>query len=250
MQTPQIERWPTQLWLVRHGESAGNVALRHAMARGDQHIDTGGRDVDVPLSRLGERQAQAVGAWFGQQAVAPDAILTSPYVRARRTAELLAAAADWNLPIIQDERLREKEFGIIDALTSAGVLAKYPEQAAFRASLGKFYHRPPGGESWRDVILRLRGIADSLRLEYSGQRVLIVCHTVVVLCFRYLLERLTEEEILRVDQAHNIANCSVTSYLRDAVTDGKWKPELFNFTAPVRESGKTVTNEPDAHASS
>ena len=216
------------------------------MSRGDQQIDTGGRDMDVPLSLLGERQSQAVGAWFKNHTGAPDAILSSPYVRARRTAKLLAGAARWNLPIVRDERLREKEFGIIDALTSAGVLAKHPEQAAFRTSLGKFYHRPPGGESWCDVILRLRSIADSLRLEYSGQRVLIVCHTVVVLCFRYLLEKLTEEEILSIDGEHNVANCSVTSYRREAITDGKWTPEFFNFTAPVLESGETVTNEPDA----
>ena len=246
MPFPQTENWPAQLWLVRHGESAGNVALRAAMSRGDQHIDTGGRDMDVPLSPLGERQAQAVGTWLKDQPEAPDVILTSPYVRARCTAELLAGAANWNLPIIQDERLREKEFGIIDALTSAGVLAKYPDQAAFRQSLGKFYHRPPGGESWCDVILRLRSIADSLRLEYSGQRVLILCHTVVVLCFRYLLEKLTEEEILRIDSEHNIANCSVTSYLRTSITGGKWTPELFNFTTPLLEGGETVTNEPDA----
>ena len=246
MQTQQTENWPTQLWLVRHGESAGNVALRAAMSRGDQHIDTGGRDMDVPLSPLGERQARAVGVWFRGHTAAPDAILSSPYVRARRTAELLAGAAGWNLPIIQDERLREKEFGIIDALTNAGVAAKYPDQATFRASLGKFYHRPPGGESWCDVILRLRSIADSLRLEYSGQRILVVCHTVVVLCFRYLLEKLTEEEILRIDSEHNVANCSVTSYPRRAIVNGKWTPDLFNFTTPVREGGEAVTNEPDA----
>lgn len=100
MPFPQTENWPAQLWLVRHGESAGNVALRAAMSRGDQHIDTGGRDMDVPLSPLGERQAQAVGTWLKDQPEAPDVILTSPYVRARRTAELLAGAANWNLPII------------------------------------------------------------------------------------------------------------------------------------------------------
>jgi probable phosphoglycerate mutase len=249
MQPSQIETWPAQLWLVRHGESAGNVALRNAMSRGEQRIDLSTRDMDVPMSPLGERQAQAVGAWFGNLAETPDVILTSPYVRARRTAEILAQSAGWNLPIIQDERLREKEFGIINALTSAGILAIYPEQAAFRESLGKFYHRAPGGESWCDVILRLRSLADTLRLEYSGQRVLIVCHTVVVLCFRYLLEKLTEEEILRIDAEHNVANCSVTSYRREAISNGKWGPDFFNFVAPLYESGEPVTDEPDAPTS-
>jgi broad specificity phosphatase PhoE len=100
------------------------------------------------------------------------------------------------------------------------------------------------------VILRLRSVADTLRLEYSGQRVLIVCHTVVVLCFRYLLEKLTEEEILAIDREHNVANCSITSYARESMNAGKWTPELFNFVAPMREAGEKVTTEPDVPVTS
>src|SRR5207253_10242594 len=129
------------------------------------------RDMDVPISPLGERQAEALGHWFARHTEPPDAILTSPYLRALRTAEIVAKTAAWDTPILQDERLREKEFGIIDALTSTGILSQHPDQAAFRRSLGKFYHRAPGGESWCDVILRLRSVADALRLEHSGRRV-------------------------------------------------------------------------------
>lgn len=235
---------------MRHGESAGNVARKVAESKGHHRIELETRDMDVPLSSLGERQSEAVGHWFADNAETPDAILTSTYVRAHRTAELLASAAGWQIPIVQDERLREKEFGIIDALTSAGILSQHPEQATFRNSLGKFYHRAPGGESWCDVVLRLRSVADTLRLEYSGQNVVIVCHTVVVLCFRYLLEKLTEQEILAIDREHNVANCSITSYTRDAIRDGKWTPERFNFVAPMREAGERVTNEPDAPVAS
>ncbi|MFN2508892.1 MAG: histidine phosphatase family protein [Chthoniobacterales bacterium] len=250
MQRPHTENWPEHIWLVRHGESAGNVARRAAEAKGHHRIELETRDMDVRLSPAGERQSEAVGAWFAENAEPPDAILTSPYLRALRTAELLAAAAAWNVPIIQDERLREKEFGIIDALTSAGILSRHPEQATFRKSLGKFYHRAPGGESWCDVVLRLRSVADTLRLEYSGQSVLVVCHTVVVLCFRYLLEKLTEAEILRIDREHNLANCSITSYARNAIAEGRWTPELFNFVAPMREAGEKVTAESDAPVAS
>jgi probable phosphoglycerate mutase len=243
---PQRETWPSHLWIVRHGESAGNVARRHPLQRGHPRIELSTRDMDVPMSLLGEHQAAALGRWFAENAKPVDVILSSPYVRACRTAELVAKHAGWVVPIIPDERLREKEFGIIDALTSAGIVSQHPEQAAFRKSLGKFYHRAPGGESWCDVILRLRGVADSLRLEYTGCRVLIVCHTVVVLCFRYLLEKLTEPEILAIDSAHNIANCSITSYRRDDVdAEGRWTPDLFNFVAPMLESGEKITAAPD-----
>jgi broad specificity phosphatase PhoE len=246
----QTENWPEHIWIVRHGESAGNVARREAMARGHHEIALNMRDMDVPLSPLGERQSEAVGHWFRDNVEPPDTLLTSPYVRAVRTAELLAEAAEWRLPIIQDERLREKEFGVIDALTSAGILSRHPEQATFRKALGKFYHRAPGGESWCDVILRLRSVADALRLEYSGQRVVIVCHSVVVLCFRYLLEKLTEQEILAIDREHDVANCSITSYARSELSGGKWTPELFNFVAPMREAGEKITDESDAPVAS
>src|SRR5438552_2023233 len=98
--------------------------------------------------------------------------------------------------LIVDERLREKEFGILDRLTAVGIRRHFPDQAEFRRLLGKFYHRPPGGESWCDVILRLRSATEMLSREYYGERVLIVCHAVVVLCMRYIMEHLTESELL------------------------------------------------------
>jgi probable phosphoglycerate mutase len=243
---PHDATWPSHLWIVRHGESAGNVARRRAMERGHHRIELSARDMDVPMSPLGQRQAEAVGRWFAENVQPVDAILTSPYLRACRTAEIIGKTAGWSAPIVHDERLREKEFGIIDALTADGILSRHPDQAAFRKSLGKFYHRAPGGESWCDVILRLRSVADNLRLEYSDRRVLIVCHTVVVLCFRYLLEKLTEDEILAIDRSHDVANCSITSYRRNGMkADGKWSPDLFNFVAPMLESGEKVTAAPD-----
>ena len=65
---------------------------------------------------------------------------------------------------VVDERLREKEFGILDRLTRSGIEELHPDQAEFRQLLGKFYHRPPGGESWCDVILRLRSALDTISL--------------------------------------------------------------------------------------
>ena len=51
--------WPKRLWIVRHGESAGNVARNAAYAAGVAEIDVQSRDVDVPLSPLGSEQAAA-----------------------------------------------------------------------------------------------------------------------------------------------------------------------------------------------
>src|SRR6476659_1767900 len=214
------QNWPQRLWLVRHGQSQGNVARDAADQAGAHEIDIEIRDVDVPLSALGEEQARAAGRWFAAlpRNERPEIILSSPYVRAKQTAALICeqGALDGGpARTIIDERLREREFGIFDRLTTAGIRHRFPEEAAHRRLLGKFYHRPPGGESWADVILRLRSMLNTINLHYCDRRVLVVCHQVVVLCMRYLLEHMTEAELLAVDKKEELANCSVTSYQHD-----------------------------------
>jgi len=241
--------WPSRLWIVRHGQSAGNVARDRAHAAGLGEIDLDIRDVDVPLSDLGHEQSRALGKWFAALPVGerPTVVLTSTYLRAQQTATAIAQAgglADADLAFCVDERLREREFGVLDRLTTQGIEARYPEQAEARRRLGKFYHRPPGGESWCDVILRLRAALDTLSLHHREKRVLIVGHQVVVLCLRYLLEGLTEAEILEIDAGGDVANCGVTTYSRRA--DGGLKLEIYNFVAPLEEEGAPITSAPDA----
>ena len=252
---PTPLRWPTHLWIVRHGESAGNVARDAATAAGHTHIDITTRDVDVPLSALGAEQSAALGRWFAAMPAdaRPNVVLASPYRRARHTAEIVRERAGLDTDAVSfvfDERLREKEFGILDRLTRVGIERFHPEQARLRALLGKFYHRPPGGESWCDVILRLRSLVDTISRDHHGERVLVVCHQVIVLCLRYLLERMTEEEILAVDRAGDVANCAVTSYAYDPAVgqDGSLVLTAYNFVAPLEDAGAAVTAEPDAPA--
>ena len=245
--------WPKHIWIVRHGESAGNVARNAALRSGATHIKIAERDVDVPLSPLGEEQSRSVGRWFGDldPDQRPDVVLTSPYLRARSTAELIRAEAwpDSSIPFVVDERLREKEFGVLDRLTGEGIAALHPEQAEFRRLLGKFYHRPPAGESWCDVILRLRSALDTVSLHYGGRRVLIVAHQVVVLCLRYLIENMTEQQILAIDALGDVANCSVTEYALDPAKapTSQLVLQRYNFVAPMVREGTPVTAEPDAN---
>ena len=117
MSTRDEQKWPSTLWIVRHGQSAGNVARDAALAAKQPIIDIAHRDMDVPLSGLGERQARALGRWFARVPAErrPTVILSSPYVRALETAELVCEAAGFDRddpPLIPDERLREKEFEI------------------------------------------------------------------------------------------------------------------------------------------
>ena len=66
------------------------------------------------------------------------------------------------------------------------------------------------------MILRLRSALDTMSLHYDGCRVLVVAHQVVVLCLRYLLEHMTEEQILAIDRDGDVANCAVTEYRLEA----------------------------------
>jgi probable phosphoglycerate mutase len=247
-------RWPSRLLLVRHGESAGNVARDAAHAAGRSRIDIADRDADVPLSSRGIEQSRALGQWISQRPVSerPEILLSSPYLRARQTGELIGeegALLPAATSMVVDERLREREFGVLDRLTRSGIAEFYPEQAEFRARLGKFYHRPPGGESWCDVILRLRSLVDTLSLHYPGRRVLIVGHEVVVLCLRYLLEDLDEQRILAINAQGDMANCGVTEYVYQdggGATEGSLVLVRYNETAPLHEHGAPVTTAPDA----
>ncbi len=249
------QRWPDRLWIVRHGESAGNVARDAAHADGADRIQLDLRDVDIPLSPRGQDQAKALGSWFADRdrSDRPDVILASPYLRAQQTATLFrqAGGAHDDELVCIDERLREKEFGILDGLTTRGVSATFPDQAEFRRLLGKFYHRPPGGESWCDVVFRLRSVLDTIALHHAGRRVMIVAHQVVVLCLRYVIENLSEEEILTIDGAGDVANCSVTEYRFDPAlgSAGGLKLVGYNITAPVDDDPVAEgTTEPEMTA--
>src|SRR5262245_26938251 len=125
------KRLPAALLIVRHGESAGNVAREAAMRSGALNIEIEGRDVDVPLSRLGESQAFALGEHLAEAGRNADVILSSPYKRAQQTARILldcGAVASERARVLLDERLREKEFGIIDGLTRQGIEKQFPDQ--------------------------------------------------------------------------------------------------------------------------
>jgi broad specificity phosphatase PhoE len=247
------QNWPHVLWVTRHGQSAGNVARDAAEAAGQPWINVEFRDIDTPLSDLGVQQSLALGRWFGglDARERPQVVLCSPYVRARDTARLLMEQAGLRegreVRLRVDERLREKEFGLLDRLTGHGIRQKYPELHEQRTHVGKFYFRPPGGESWCDVILRLRSLTEMMTREHAGERVLVVAHQVIVNCMRYLLENLDEAQILAIDKRGDVPNCAVTRYRIDEA--GRClTPDLVNFVAPLVETGTPVTAAPDAPA--
>ena len=100
-----LERGPSSIVLVRHGESVGNLADARAREQGADRLDLPARDADVELSDEGRRQADALGAWMAQAENLPDLVVSSPYARALETAR--RAVTHTEREIVLDERLRE-----------------------------------------------------------------------------------------------------------------------------------------------
>jgi broad specificity phosphatase PhoE len=222
---------PKLLWLVRHGESTANIARHKAEVESLLTIDFPERETDVPLSETGEKQSAKIGNWFAKQTDKPTIVFCSPYKRTRETAKIVLHSARFdNLKIHFDERLRERELGIFDRLTRRGAKEKFPRECAERERLGKFYYRPPGGESWADVAVRVKNFWRESISAASGENVLIVTHEAVIHLFRYILENMSEEEILTIDRACDIENCSITKYKFETgsailETDNEFPPE-------------------------
>ena len=230
-------------WLavVRHGLSTGNITAQDAETGGLEVIDIPERDADVPLADLGREQARAAGRFLAGHR--PRLAVVSPYLRTRQTAEIALAGQD--VETVVDERLRDRELGVLDLLTGRGVQARLPDEARRRARLGKFYYRPPGGESWADVLLRLRSLLREIRADHPDGRVVLFAHEATVFLVRYLAEGLGEAELMEIAHRTTIANCAVSSWRR---ADGRLEPELFNHVEHLRREDTPPTRQEDVNA--
>jgi len=235
----------SELVLVRHGESTGNVAREQAESSNSELIAVDQRDADVPLSPLGERQSAALGRLLTRlpDHRQPTGLWCSPYLRAQQTAEIALTEAGLAPESRYDERLRDRELGILDRLTRRGVAARFPQEAARKRRLGKFYYRPPGGESWADVVLRLRSVLGELDSSEMPYRALIISHEAIIMLIRYICEGLSEHELLTIAASEPIGNCAVT-VLRKKAGSTRWQLDLFNHQKHLHRPDSGPTQRP------
>jgi broad specificity phosphatase PhoE len=226
---------------VRHGHSVGNLADARARKERAERLDLDARDADAELSDDGQAQADAVARWLrtAPRHELPTVVLSSPYRRAADTARRAVAGCD--LEVVQDERLRERDLGVFDGMTGLGIRAHHPEEAERRRKLGKFYYQPPSGESWADVVLRVRTLLDDLRHGYDGERVWMFTHQAVISSFRYALEEIDEARLLDIDRETPIPNASFTRYRRSGDV---LELQCFADTTAVDGTQAPVTDEP------
>ncbi|MEV6097813.1 histidine phosphatase family protein [Nocardia sp. NPDC051981] len=191
------------LTMVRHGQSTVNAAPY----TGAEEFITGTRDADVPLTELGAAQAAAAGRRLAGFDPGFDLVLCSPYLRTRETARIALVFLS-TPPVHFDERIRDREPGVLFGLTRIGIQRRYPDEFREMQRSGGFYHRPPGGESWPDVALRLRAV-----LREMHGHVLVFTHDIAIVLTRYIFGDLSEAEISAQTSAQ-VRNASITRWER------------------------------------
>lgn len=181
-QNSQIE-----IWLVRHAESTWNGTGRfHG-------------DLDIPLTNLGEEQAQKLAGRFERLSTHFDGLYSSDLQRTIHTAKPVAKVL--GLPIQTDRRLREVNAGKLIGLNWAEAEAQFPEYTT-AVTQDAWNTRRPGGESIADVACR----SVQFLSELPAGRFMVFCHFLVI---RPLLGLLLDN-IGGGWQGLHIANTSIT----------------------------------------
>jgi broad specificity phosphatase PhoE len=209
---------PAELVAVRHGQSTANAAFAEAERTGALAVPITDRDADLPLTVLGHAQAAAVSHRIAARP--PDLVYCSPYRRTRQTlSAILGTLSDAQLGVPQvryDERLRDRDTGSWEMQTTAKLRRDYPQEMARRDHVGPFYFRPPCGENFPDVALRVRSLLHDALPAAEGRRLLIVAHDAVVLMLRLILDGLDEQSLIRVvDAGGVVGNCTVTRWIAE-----------------------------------
>ena len=188
----------TRISLVRHGETEWNVS-----GRWQGHAD-------APLTNHGQAQARALGERFADETF--DACYTSDLGRAIHTSRLIGAPSA--LHFETDERLRERDLGIMQGLTTAEMLEQCPEAYESFRNKGPDYPIPEG-ESFRRFNERCVNAIEDFSDRHMGQRLLVVTHGGVLgVIFRHVIG-------LSLDSPRRYAllNCSVNVIEKK---DGDW----------------------------
>lgn len=152
---------PTTMLLGRHGATAYSLEKRFSGAGG----------FDAPLAPIGERQAEALAREIAARG-GVDAIVASPLLRTRQTADCVARAT--GAPIDVEAGIVECSFGEWDGLTFAEVNERWPAEIA--AWLASTDVAPPGGESFAECRDRVDRARRDILTRHAGQRVAVISH--------------------------------------------------------------------------
>ncbi len=153
----------TEIILIRHGETEWNSQQR---MQGHSNSD---------LSAEGRGQIQALGKWMKN--VSFDHIYSSDSQRAQQTAKAITQFSGHKLHL--DQRIREKNLGVFEGLTSDEARGRFPDVYHLFKTAGRNYVIDKG-ESTQQLLDRSLEFIEDIRLRHPDQRVVMVTHGGVV----------------------------------------------------------------------
>lgn len=203
----------TTLFVVRHGETLWN---QQGLLQG--HLDS-------PLSELGVNQANALAEYFSK--CDWDLIVSSDLTRAVRTAEIIKGASDKQ--VLTDNRLRERNLGIVQGLTVKEFGEKYHEESV-KFNEGGADYAIPGGESIGQRFKRSITCIKELAERYKGNKIIIVTHGGVLDgVFRF-----TVKIPLNQARTFSLFNASVNTI---QIQDDSWNIVTWGYVEHLRALG-------------
>lgn len=147
----------TLLYLIRHARSAWNAEGRWQ------------GQADPELDEVGQAQALALAHFLRREPLM--AVYSSPQLRARQTAE--PVAAEHGLAVRFDDRLKERDVGAWSGLTEVEVRARFPQD--FTPTW--WVKGPPGGESQPQVLARASAVFGEIMMSQpDGAHVAVISH--------------------------------------------------------------------------
>ena len=160
----------TTVYLVRHGTTAWNQALRYQ-----------GR-ADNPLDEIGERQGACLENYFRDIHI--DLGVTSQLQRARKTLLYCLASQDHEVPVLIEPDVTEIDFGVIDGWTKEEIKAGYPEfYRMYILNEDRGHAQVPGGETMIQVYERVSKAILRIAAEHPGQNIVIASHGTAIQTF-------------------------------------------------------------------
>ena len=199
--------WPALLVMVRHGESEGNV--RSVDERAAYRMPTHG----YPLTEKGKEQARISGEYVRNRFGEFDTRYVSYYTRAKQTMELMYP----NAKVYEDPRLAESQRGIWHTMTQEQVMQYFPGEMERKEREGYYHYRPPGGENWPDIELRIHSFLGTLTRDYEDKKVLMVVHGHWLLLFQRLIHHFSIDEAIQHYKDKIFENTSVTTYKGETI---------------------------------
>lgn len=189
--------------LVRHGETDWNLAGR---LQGQE---------DTELNETGIRQAKLCGAYLARESW--DVILTSPFKRARKTADIIGQEVKI-APLVEVSDLRERDFGEASGLTHQEMALRFPDG------------RITGQEERLILARRAMGVLKYILRDYSGKKLVVVSHGGVI---NSILATLSRGEI--GSGKTTLKNACLSRLVHD---HGSWIIDTYNFTEHLHPAAK------------